>query len=145
MRLDRLHHLMALVRDRVAYEAGTTHAHTTAADALAEGRGVCQDHAHVFISAARVLGTPARYVNGYFVSGGDGPSEAHHAWAEAWVEGLGWVGFDPANAMCPTDRYIRLNTGLDALSAAPVRGLRRGDSEESLDVIVEVAQQVAQQ
>lgn len=143
--LDQLHRLMHNVREAVTYEIGSTHTHTSAAEALADGKGVCQDCAHIFISAARVLGIPARYVNGYFLSGTPDPSDAHHAWAEAWVEGLGWVGFDPANLMCPTERYVRLATGLDAGTAAPIRGTRKGGENETLDVIVEVQQQGAQQ
>ena len=143
--LDGLHALMRAVRDAIDYEIGATHEHTSAAEALADGKGVCQDHAHVFISAARVLGVPARYVNGYFLSGTLAPSEAHHAWAEAWVDGLGWVGFDPANGMCPTERYVRLACGLDASTAAPIRGAQRGGESEALDVRVEVEQQDAQQ
>jgi transglutaminase-like putative cysteine protease len=143
--LDRLHALMRVVREKVAYEIGATHEHTSAAEALADGKGVCQDHAHVFITAARVLGVPSRYVNGYFLAGTLAPSEAHHAWAESWVEGLGWVGFDPANGICPTERYIRLACGLDAASAAPIRGAQRGGENETLDVRVEVEQQNAQQ
>lgn len=143
--LDCLHGLMRLVRDEIEYEIGSTCEHTTAAEALADGKGVCQDHAHVFISAARSLSIPARYVNGYFLSGTIAPSEAHHAWAEAWVESLGWVGFDPANGMCPTERYVRLSCGLDAGSAAPIRGAQRGGENEALDVLVEVEQQGSQQ
>jgi len=143
--LDCMHALMRAVQDAVAYEIGATHEHTSAAEALAEGKGVCQDHAHVFISAARVIGIPARYVNGYFLSGTLAPSEAAHAWAEAWIDGLGWVGFDPANGMCPTERYVRLACGLDAASAAPIRGSQRGGQNEALDVRVEVEQQGGQQ
>lgn len=143
--LDQMHRLMHAVREAVAYEVGSTHAHTNAAEALADGKGVCQDYAHIFISGCRLLGIPARYVNGYFLAGSPNPSEAHHAWAEAWVEGLGWVGFDPANLICPTERYVRLATGLDAGTAAPIRGTRRGGENETLDVIVEVQQQGAQQ
>lgn len=143
--LERMHALMTAVTDGVEYIVGVTDAHTSAAEALREGRGVCQDHAHIFISAARVLGVPARYVNGYFVTGGDEPAEAHHAWAEVWIDGLGWLGFDPANGLCPTERYIRLACGLDSGSAAPIRGTRRGGVEEVLDVVVEVQQQSAQQ
>ena len=73
---------------RVDYVPGATDAHTEAAEALADGKGVCQDHAHIFIAAARSLGVPARYVTGYLVMDTDTASEAHHAWAEAWVEGL---------------------------------------------------------
>ncbi|MGQ0673882.1 MAG: transglutaminase family protein [Hyphomicrobium sp.] len=140
-----LHALMQAVNEAVTYEVGSTDAHTSAAEALAEGKGVCQDHAHVFISAARSLDFPARYVNGYFLSGASTPAEAHHAWAEAWVDGLGWIGFDAANLICPTDRYVRLSVGLDALSAAPIRGTRRGGENETLDVKVEVQQQSSQQ
>jgi transglutaminase-like putative cysteine protease len=143
--LSGFHRLMNAVRDAVDYHVGATSEHTSAEDALADGRGVCQDHAHVFIAAARSLGVPARYVNGYFVSGADEPAEAHHAWAEVWIDALGWVGFDPANRVCPTDHYVRLATGLDADSAAPIRGTRRGGANEALDVIVEVQQQNTQQ
>ena len=136
---------MQRVRDEIEYEIGATSAHTTAAEALAEKKGVCQDHAHVFISAARVLGYPARYVNGYYLDGGSGESEASHAWAEAYVEGIGWVGFDATNCLCPTDHYVRLAWGLDAVSAAPVRGSRSGGEKEALDVVVEVQQQNNQQ
>jgi transglutaminase-like putative cysteine protease len=143
--IDRMHRLMTAVHDRVEYIVGVTDAHTSAAEALRDGRGVCQDHAHIFISAARRMGVPTRYVNGYFLTESDEPSEAHHAWAEAWIEGLGWLGFDPANRLCPTERYVRLACGLDSSSAAPIRGTRRGGVEEVLDVVVEVQQQSAQQ
>jgi transglutaminase-like putative cysteine protease len=143
--LDCLHAIMRAVHSAIAYEIGTTHEHTTAAEALAAGKGVCQDHAHVFISVARVIGIPARYVNGYFLAGTLAPSEAHHAWAEAWVDGLGWVGFDPANGMCPTERYVRLACGFDAAYASPIRGAQRGGGHEDLDVRVEVEQQGGQQ
>jgi transglutaminase-like putative cysteine protease len=143
--LSRLHVLVGAVRDRVEYVPGVTDAHTGAAEALADGKGVCQDHAHIFIAAARTLGVPARYITGYLVLGEQGTSEAHHAWAEAWLEGLGWVGFDVANRVCPTERYVRLAAGLDAGYAAPIVGLRRGGNAEKLDVSVEVQQQSAQQ
>jgi transglutaminase-like putative cysteine protease len=143
--LERFHALMGLVSEAVAYTIGATSANTTAEQALEIGSGVCQDHAHVFIAAARLLGTPARYVNGYFVSGSDEASEAHHAWAEVFVENLGWVGFDPANGICPDERYVRLATGLDAASSAPIRGTRRGAASEVLEVIVDVQQGGSQQ
>lgn len=144
-RLETLHRLMDKVRDAVDYAIGATNEHTSAAAALADGRGVCQDHAHVFIAAARGLGIPARYVNGYFWSGTDEASDAHHAWAEAWVDNIGWIGFDPANRQCPTDSYIRLACGLDSTYAAPIRGTRLGGMYEDLDVVVEVQQQNVQQ
>jgi transglutaminase-like putative cysteine protease len=143
--LERLHGLLGAIRDRVEYVAGVTDAHTGAAEALADGKGVCQDHAHIFICAARTLAIPARYVTGYLVLAERSVSQAHHAWAEAWVEGLGWVGFDVANRICPTERYVRLACGLDAGYAAPIVGSRRGGDGETLDVSVEVQQQSAQQ
>lgn len=143
--IESMHDLMDAVRAAIEYRTGATNSHTTAADALRDGAGVCQDHAHVFISAVRSLGIPARYVSGYLFSGGDEPSEANHAWAEVWIEDLGWVGFDPANGVCPTDRYVRLAAGLDATFAAPIRGMRHGIADERLDVVVEVQQQISQQ
>lgn len=143
--LDRLHSLARVVRDRIEYVTGATDTHTAASKALAEGKGVCQDHAHVFISAARTLGVPARYVTGYFLIEDEVEADAHHAWAEAWVESLGWVGFDVANGVCPTDRYVRLAVGLDASYAAPIIGSRRGGAGEQLKVSVAVQQQIAQQ
>ena len=139
--LGRLHALLGAVGDRVEYVPGATDSNTSAAQALADGRGVCQDHAHIFIAAARTLEIPARYVTGYLALGEQATSEAHHAWAETWVEGLGWVGFDVANRICPTDRYVRLACGLDAGYAAPIVGSRRGGEAETLDVTVTVQQQ----
>lgn len=133
--IARLHALMHAIADTVEYVPGTTEFHTSAADSLADGKGVCQDHAHIMISAARVLGHPARYVNGYLV----GEASGGHAWAEIYVDGLGWVGFDPTNRVCPTEPYVRVAAGLDAASAPPIRGTRRGGGEEELDVTVAVA------
>lgn len=136
--LDLAHRLMEKVRDAVDYQIGETQAETTAAEALAHGYGVCQDHAHLFISAARHAGLPARYVSGYLWDPGDTEYEASHAWAEAYIDGLGWVGFDVANRICPTDAHIRVACGLDYLEAAPARGLRRGGGEETLEVRLRV-------
>jgi transglutaminase-like putative cysteine protease len=137
--LERLHRLMIVVRERIDYRLGATDAATTAAEALARGTGVCQDHTHVFIAAARHLGIPARYVGGYLWTGAESRDYgAGHAWAEAHVEDLGWVGFDAANCICPTAAYIRASVGLDYASAMPVRGVRRGNSTEDLAVKVAV-------
>lgn len=121
--LTRLHALSQLVRDKVAYRAGVTLAETSAADAYDLGAGVCQDHAQIFIAMARSAGIPARYVSGYLLADEDaGALHETHAWAEARVPALGWVGFDVSNGLCVTERYIRLAAGLDAHDAAPVRG-----------------------
>ncbi|CAM5500156.1 transglutaminase family protein [Frigidibacter albus] len=137
--LDRAHRLAAAVSEAIAYRPGATDAHGTAAEALALGEGVCQDHAHALIACARHLDMPARYVSGYLHAGEDGgPNEASHAWAEVWIDRLGWVGFDPANATCPDARYIRLGSGCDAGEAAPIRGVAHGRVAEALDVTVAV-------
>ena len=137
--LDTLHSLNAIILDKVKYQRGSTNANTTASEALEKAKGVCQDHTHIFISAARTLKIPARYITGYLVTKEKG--EAHHAWAEVYVDNLGWVGFDVTNQLCPTDRYIRMTCGLDAMDAAPIRGTFQGGDNEKLNVIVDVQQQ----
>lgn len=135
-----LHRLMSIVRERVAYRPGVTHVGTTAAEALAAGAGVCQDHAHVFIAAARCLGVPARYVGGYLcLEDSNDEQEAGHAWVEAFDPERGWLALDPANGICPGERHVRTSVGLDYASAAPVRGVRRGRGYETLQVGVQVA------
>ncbi|MGN0933111.1 transglutaminase family protein [Falsigemmobacter intermedius] len=137
--LTLAHGLAGAVAEAIAYQPGVTSARTTAAEALALGAGVCQDHAHALISVARLRDLPARYVNGYLHATEDGsPHEAMHAWAEIWIETLGWVGFDAANRCCPDDRYIRLGCGFDAPDAAPIRGTARGTGTEGMDVRVQV-------
>ncbi len=139
--LSRLHALSAMVGETVAYEVGASQPDWTAEDALSAGKGVCQDHTHVFIAAARAMGLPARYVSGYLMLDDRVDQDAMHAWAEAHVDGLGWVGFDPSNAISPDMRYVRVATGLDYSEASPVHGLRMGPGAELLDVQIAVAQQ----
>ena len=118
---------------------------TTAAEAFALRRGVCQDLTHIFIAAARCLGMPARYIGGYFHRvDGVTQQEAGHAWAEAFVPELGWIAFDPANGICTTDAHVRVAAGLDYLGAAPVRGTRYGGGGEQLAVAVHVDQTARQ-
>ena len=147
-----LRRLMELVAESVRYRQGSTSVVTTAAEALAGGSGVCQDHAHVFIAAARVLGIPARYVGGYLCLDGEGHlcrsapgrDEAGHAWAEAFDGENGWTGFDPANATLAGPWHVRTSVGLDYESASPVRGIRRAHSGEILEVGVQVSHLGAQ-
>jgi transglutaminase-like putative cysteine protease len=144
--LARCHALSAAVHAAVDYRPGVSNATTTAVEALALGAGVCQDQTHVFIAAARVLDIPARYVVGYLHDPDrDSPAEDTHAWAEAHVQGLGWVGFDVTNQICPTDLYVRLCCGLDAADAAPVRGTIRGTTDEALEVEIAVRGQTRSQ
>ncbi|MEO8810861.1 MAG: transglutaminase family protein [Rhodanobacter sp.] len=137
--IERLHRLSNSVRDHVDYLPYQTDAETTAVAAFAAGAGVCQDHAHVLIAAARSLGFPARYVSGYLCPIAD-VAAASHAWAEIFVDELGWVGFDAANRQSPDERYVRIACGRDYRDAAPVRGVRLGGLAETLEVAVSIAE-----
>ena len=135
-----LHGLMWAIHNAVEYKSGLTTVESTAAEALEQGSGVCQDHAHLFISCCRVLNVPARYVSGYLYNKDDSRrgSLASHAWAEAYVEELGWVSFDPTNGQSATDAYVRLAVAFDYAGAAPIRGVRKGGGTEEMTVRVEV-------
>ncbi|MEM1373632.1 MAG: transglutaminase family protein [Pseudomonadota bacterium] len=139
--LDRLHNLMHTIAAQVTYEIGASEPTWTAEEALLAGKGVCQDHAHVFVAAARELGHPARYVSGYLRIDGREEQDAMHAWAESYIDGLGWVGFDPSNGISPDARYVRVATGLDYSDAAPIRGIVSGGAGEALTVQIQVAEQ----
>ena len=138
--ISGLHELMATIGERVAYVPGAVNSETSAEEALAQGSGACQDQAHIFIAGARLLGFPARYVSGYLVVDGVAEQAASHAWAEAHVEGLGWVGFDAANCISPDENYVRVATGRDYRDAMPVSGIRLGQAAERLAVRVTVEQ-----
>jgi len=138
--LERLHHLSGRVRERVDYATGATDAATGAEDAMERGQGVCQDHSHVFLAAARLLGFPARYVSGYLMLDDAVEQVATHAWAEAHVPDLGWVAFDVSNRIAPDGRYVRLATGCDYRDAMPVSGIRLGQAQERLEVHITVEQ-----
>lgn len=142
--LPTAHRLLQALHERIAFHVAASDAATTAEQALAQGAGVCQDHAHAMIAAARRRGIPARYVSGYLWLDGHSDSPASHAWCELHLPDLGWVGFDAANRICPTAAFVRVAVGRDAVDAAPIRGRREGGLAESLDVHVQV-QQAAQQ
>ena len=139
--LGFLHALMLQINDHMTFDVDPTNSGTSAAEAFGLKRGVCQDYAHIFIACARSGGVPARFVSGHFLrSDGTVHQQAGHAWAEAFVPDLGWVGFDAANAICTTDAHARVAIGLDYLGAAPVRGTRYGGGMETLAVAVKVEQ-----
>jgi transglutaminase-like putative cysteine protease len=143
--LDLLHSLLSTLHAEMTYDTDPTHASTTAAEAFALKRGVCQDLAHIFIAVGRCLGIPSRYVGGYLRrSDGVTAQDAGHAWAEAYVPDLGWVGFDPSHEICTTDAFVRIAIGLDYLDAAPVRGARFGGAGEELSVSVYIDQTLYQ-
>ena len=138
--LEMLHALSKEIGKRVTYETGQTDSMTTAEEAIKARAGVCQDHSHIFISAARFSGFPARYVSGYLMVNDRIAQEATHAWAEVHIDDLGWVGFDVSNQISPDARYVRVATGLDYSDAAPISGLTLGGHNESISVNVQVQQ-----
>jgi transglutaminase-like putative cysteine protease len=139
--LKLLHAMLARVHGDMAFDTDPTHTTTTATEAFALKRGVCQDLTHVFISAVRSLGVPARYIGGYFHRmDGVVDQEAGHAWSEAYVPDLGWVAFDAANGISATDAHVRVAVGLDYLGVTPIRGTRYGGGSETMDVKVRIDQ-----
>jgi transglutaminase-like putative cysteine protease len=128
--------LMQAVLDRMPYEKGHTSVESTAAEAFAAGRGVCQDHAHVFVACCRALDVPARYVSGYVYTP-DREHVASHAWAEAWLAHR-WINFDVSNARKAGEAHLKLAVGLDYLDACPVRGVRLGGGDEELHTAAKV-------
>ena len=138
--LAALHETAAAILKAVPYETGHTDPGTTAAQAMAGGAGVCQDHAHIFIAAARAGGLPARYVSGYLYMPDREDQDASHAWAEVHVNDIGWVGFDVSNGISPDDKYIRIATGRDAADATPLSGMRQGGADAQMVVTLQVQQ-----
>ena len=139
-RVALCHRLSAGVREAVAYRSGATDVETTAEEALEAGHGVCQDQAHVFVTCARLLKLPARYVGGYLKTVDPDQPDEGHGWAEVHIDGLGWVGFDVTNGISPDEKYVRVATGLDYAQAAPVTGVRSGNASEDLAVQLAVQQ-----
>ena len=144
-RIPLLHGLMARVGEVIG---GVEQAQTQSLDESGQSQSQSQgdaerpaasEFAHAFIGAARALEIPARYVTGYLAGSEDEPA-AFHAWAEAWDDGLGWIGFDPTLGYCPTDRHVRVAVGLDAVSAVPVRSIPAVGTPQVLAMSVEAAQ-----
>lgn len=143
---ESLNALMAGLREKMPYSPGATAVQDSAADAFARGKGVCQDHTHVFLACCRALAIPARYVSGYVYSDNT-QHVAMHAWAEAWLDGR-WRAFDITNNTRNLAQHLRLAIGLDYLDACPVRGTRLGGGGEIMLThaeVREVEQQAQQQ
>lgn len=142
----RTRHLMKLAEHifgAVRYQSGATEVTTPGNVSLQLGRGVCQDHAHIFLACCHAHGIPARYVSGY-VDPEDTGHAASHAWVDAWASDPGydgWVSIDVTHSRLMTDAYCRIAVGRDYEAAAPVRGVRHGGGEEALDVDVRIVQQ----
>ncbi len=136
--LSRMHALMQAVHETI--EIG--HGDDDSAVATFAGRtGDPRAIAHVFIAMARHLQVPARYASGYLHWPEEAePALAEHGWAEAFVDGVGWIGFDASMNLCPTENYVRLAIGLDRIAAAPVRGASYGDEHAPPKVSVRVSE-----
>jgi transglutaminase-like putative cysteine protease len=140
----QLAHLAVAVRTAVNYRPGSTTVADTAVTALQRAEGVCQDQAHVFLACCRAVRLPARYVSGYLLGGGD--DVATHAWVDVWLEAeAAWMGIDVTHARPAGADHCRLAVGRDYLDAAPVRGVRRGGGNETLEVSVQIAAEPGQQ
>ncbi|EKF23126.1 transglutaminase-like superfamily protein [Mycolicibacterium hassiacum DSM 44199] len=129
------------VRGELAYVPGTTGVHSSGLDALREGKGVCQDFAHLTLILLRSMGIPARYVSGYLHPKrdaviGDTIDGQSHAWIQAWTGG--WWHYDPTNDSEITEQYVSVGVGRDYADVAPLKGIYRGEGSTDLDVVVEI-------
>ncbi|WP_237153527.1 transglutaminase family protein [Oryzibacter oryziterrae] len=133
--MERLHEAVAEVPAELDELTGVATGRPEDTLTAEEGSPVAQ--AHAFIAAARSLALPARFISGYRLR--DGGTNSLHAWAEALIDGLGWVAFDVTANKCPTDSYVRIASGLDQAGAAWVRGYDRGSSSavSSVKCVVE--------
>ncbi|MGA8026953.1 MAG: transglutaminase family protein [Bryobacteraceae bacterium] len=126
----------------LAYAKKSTSVDSPIEDALRSRRGVCQDFAHIMIALARNLRIPCRYVSGYMHHDSEHPDRsaegATHAWVEAMLPGLGWVGFDPTNNLLAGGRHIRTAIGRDYADVPPTTGTMKGRAETELQVRVRV-------
>lgn len=140
--LTELRALNQTIHDAFAYELGVTQVHSPIDHALEERRGVCQDFAHIMIAVARRWGIPARYVSGYLYHRPNNHdrsgTDATHAWVEAYLPSLGWVGFDPTNNVLTGERHIRAAVGRDYADVPPTRGTLKGTAESELAIAVTV-------
>jgi transglutaminase-like putative cysteine protease len=134
-----LHRINKALHQRFAIDPARPRPGLSAADAFARDTATARDLAQIFLVAARHVGAPARYVSGYRLTEREGLSTPH-GWAEAWVEGIGWVAFDPSTGRSPEDDYVRVATALDAIGAAAVAGSRLGEGDEALDVDITVSE-----
>ncbi|MFV8163519.1 transglutaminase family protein [Mycobacterium sp. 134] len=129
------------VRSELDYVPGTTGVHSSGLDALREGKGVCQDFAHLSLIMLRSMGIPSRYVSGYLhptreAVVGDTIDGQSHAWIQAWTGG--WWHYDPTNDSEITEQYVSVGVGRDYSDVAPLKGIYSGEGSTDLDVVVEV-------
>jgi transglutaminase-like putative cysteine protease len=138
--LTVLRDLNSAIYKTFEYSPTTTRVDSPIDEALSLRKGVCQDYAHIMIALARHLKIPCRYVSGYLYRGeGRFTGEATHAWVEAYLPDLGWVGFDPTNNTIIDERHVRVAIGRDYADVPPTRGVFRGKAESELTVTVRIA------
>ena len=152
--LEAAHDLMLRIHSTMTYDGESTDVDTPALVALQQGKGVCQDFAHIMVACCRAMGLPARYVSGYMLTQ-PAPGQprligcdASHAWASVYCPQSGdvqsacatsqWFDFDPTNNRTPGEDYVTLATGRDFLDVSPMRGVIRGGAQHTLDVAVTV-------
>jgi transglutaminase-like putative cysteine protease len=140
--LDSMHRLMDALHAALPHHRDEKDAAESAIEAFALRRGRARDFAHVFIACARWRGIPARFVAGYRVGDEAGEAGAHE-WAEAYIPGFGWIGFDATVPVCPDDRYVRVAVGFDAQDGAMIRSAHSG-GEEKIETAIRVDQAGAQ-
>ena len=128
--------LTTTISSEFTYDRTVTNVYSAVDDVLALRAGVCQDFAHLFLAVARAIGVPARYVSGYIHSPGERESTASHAWAEAWVPGRGWIGFDATHPVRTTPHHVRLAVGRDYTDVAPTRGVYIGSATSTMSISV---------
>jgi transglutaminase-like putative cysteine protease len=129
------------VNSELDYVAGTTGVHSSALDALREGKGVCQDFAHLTLAVLRGIGIPSRYVSGYLhpqrkAPVGETVDGQSHAWIQAWTGG--WWNFDPTNDKEINEQYVSVGVGRDYADVTPLKGIYSGGGSTDLDVVVEI-------
>ncbi len=137
--LSALKTLQRGIYDSFDYEPGVTEVNSAIEVALEQRRGVCQDYAHIMTAIARVWGIPCRYVSGYLYHKGSrdrSAANATHAWVEAYLPSLGWVGFDPTNNIMAGERHIRAAVGRDYADVPPTRGTYKGGADSELSIAV---------
>jgi transglutaminase-like putative cysteine protease len=128
--------IMQAIHGMLIYEKGATDVKTTADQALALGRGVCQDFSHIMLVACRTQMLPARYVSGYLYN--NGHTAASHSWVDVLVPDRGWISLDPTHNREQTEQYVRVAVGRDYSDVPPTRGIFKGNAKEKMDVQVSV-------
>ena len=123
-KIEFFHKLNLIVSNSIEYVGGSTNTSTSSHEALKQGKGVCQDFAHILISVARLNNIPARYVNGFLLEDVNSGENSTHAWAEVYIKDIGWIAFDPSHKKCIDEKYIRITCGYDFLDASTIKGVK---------------------